>query len=89
MGSTSYYVTATENGLRGLPAEITIIFETCEIIIPTAFTPDNDMVNNPWELGNIDEIYPNNVVSIYNRWGNKLFESIQGALQYESMEWDL
>ncbi len=86
LGSTSYYVTATENGCEGLPAEITIIFETCEIIIPTAFTPDDDMVNDTWELGNIDEIYPNNVVSIYNRWGNKLFESMQGA--YNTNPWN-
>ena len=44
------------------------------------------MVNDTWELGSIDEIYPNNVVSIYNRWGNKLFESIQGA--YNTNPWN-
>jgi len=86
IGSTTYYVTATENDCEGLPAEVSITFEDCQIIIPTAFTPDDDQVNDFWELGNIDEIYPNNVVSVYNRWGNKVYESDQGA--YNQRPWN-
>jgi gliding motility-associated-like protein len=48
------------------------------LIVPTAFTPDGDGVNDFWELPNIDVIYPENTVRIFNRWGNLLFESIQG-----------
>jgi len=79
IGASTYYVTATENGCEGTPSEVTITFENCEILIPTAFTPDDDQVNDTWELGNIDEIYPNNIVSVYNRLGNKVYESDQGA----------
>ena len=86
MGTTTYYVTATENGCEGLPAEVSITFENCEIIIPTAFTPDDDQVNDTWNLGDIDVIYPNNVVSVYNRWGNKIYESDQGA--YSQRPWN-
>ena len=85
MGSTSYYVTVTENGCEGLPAEVSITFENCEIIIPTAFTPDDDQINDTWELGSIDDVYPNNVVSVYNRLGNKVYESDQGA--YSQRPW--
>jgi gliding motility-associated-like protein len=63
-----------------------ILFEDCSIIIPTAFTPDYDQVNDTWELANIDNIYPNNVVSVYNRWGNKVYESKPGV--YNTMPWD-
>ena len=56
LGGSTYYVTATENGCEGLPAEISITFEDCQIIIPTAFTPDDDQINDTWELGNIDDI---------------------------------
>ncbi|MDA8910901.1 gliding motility-associated C-terminal domain-containing protein, partial [Crocinitomicaceae bacterium] len=86
LGSYTYYVTASENGCEGLPAEISITFEDCQIIIPTAFTPDDDQVNDFWELGNIDEIYPNNVVSVYNRLGNKVYASDQGA--YSQRPWN-
>ena len=86
VGSTTYYVTATENGCEGNPAEVTITFEDCQIIIPTAFTPDNDEINDTWVLENIDNIYPNNSVSVYNRLGNKVYESDQGA--YSKRPWD-
>jgi gliding motility-associated-like protein len=56
-----------------------------KLIIPTAFTPDNDGVNDYWELPNIDEIYPENVVSVYNRWGELLFQSEAGT--YSTHPW--
>jgi gliding motility-associated-like protein len=86
VGSTTYYVTATENGCEGSPEAIVISFEDCNIIIPTAFTPDYNQVNDIWELQNIDNIYPNNVVTVYNRWGNKIYESKQGT--YNAMPWN-
>ncbi|MDO7610292.1 MAG: gliding motility-associated C-terminal domain-containing protein, partial [Crocinitomicaceae bacterium] len=86
LGSTTYYVTTTENGCEGLPSTVTITFESCDIIIPTAFTPNDDSVNDTWELGSIDEIYPSNVVSIYNRWGSKVFESSSGT--YNEKPWN-
>ena len=86
LGSTTYYVTTTENGCEGLPSAVTITFESCDIVIPTAFTPNDDSVNDTWELGSIDEIYPSNVVSIYNRWGSKVFESSSGT--YNEKPWN-
>ena len=48
------------------------------LIIPTAFTPDGDGVNDFWELPNIDVIYSENSVIIFNRWGSVVYESDQG-----------
>jgi gliding motility-associated-like protein len=59
------------------------------IIVPTAFTPDGDGVNENWEIPNLDKQYPKNIVRIYNRWGNLLYEhdsSTDGA--YASQPWD-
>ncbi len=56
------------------------------LIIPTAFTPDNDGVNDTWELPNIDAIYPKNVVHIFDRWGVLLYETKEG--KYASNSWD-
>ena len=86
LGTHAYYVTASENGCEGSAQIILIEFIACEIIIPTAFTPDGDQSNDKWVLGNIDNLYPKNVVSIYNRWGNKLFESREGI--YSANPWN-
>jgi gliding motility-associated-like protein len=37
-------------------------------------------------LGNIDELYPRNLVTIYNRWGNLIYQSQPG--KYQSKPWD-
>ena len=58
----------------------------CEFVIPTAFTPDNDQINDFWKLEELDAIWPENVVYVYNRWGNKIYESIIG--NYSSKPWD-
>lgn len=57
-----------------------------KLVIPTAFTPSNDGINDTWDLPNIDKIYPDNIVRIYNRWGELLFESKKG--KYFQNEWD-
>ncbi len=47
---------------------------SCEIAIPTAFTPDNDRLNDFYELKApcpLDHFY----LQIFNRWGEKVFES--------------
>ena len=63
-----------------------LIIKNCEFVIPTAFTPDNDQINDFWKLNELDEIWPYNIVYIYNRWGNQIYESIQG--NYSSKPWD-
>jgi gliding motility-associated-like protein len=75
VGNTNYYVTETINGCEGPASLIVVEVENCGIIVPTAFTPDGDQTNDTWILDNIDQIYPKNLVSIYNRWGNKVFET--------------
>jgi gliding motility-associated-like protein len=86
VGTTTYNVSQTVNGCEGPTSSVVIIVEECGIIVPTAFTPDNDNTNDFWILDNIDQIYPNNVVSIYNRWGNQIYQSKSG--QYELAPWD-
>jgi gliding motility-associated-like protein len=81
-----YYVTQTENGCESPASAIQINVIDCEIIVPTAFTPDGDNVNDTWTLNFIDNYFPNNVVSIFNRWGNLIYRSAQG--KYESNPWN-
>jgi gliding motility-associated-like protein len=86
VGTTTYNVSQTVNGCESPTSSVVISVEECGIIVPTAFTPDNDNTNDFWILDNIDQIYPNNVVTIYNRWGNQIYQSKIG--QYELAPWD-
>ena len=85
IGATEYYVTESLNGCESAPSAVTITINECEVVVPTAFTPNGDSVNDKWELSNIDFVFPENVIKIYNRWGNLLFESSKGS--YESKSW--
>ena len=48
--------------------------DTSCIDIPNTFTPDGDLYNDTWVIGNID-LYPNAMVVVYNKWGNEIFKS--------------
>jgi gliding motility-associated-like protein len=58
------------------------------LIVPTAFTPDGDGVNDFWELPNIDVIYPENSVVVFNRWGSVVYESEKGKYQQNPWKGD-
>jgi gliding motility-associated-like protein len=89
VGATSYYVTETIDGCEGPSNEVVITIENCDIILPTAFTPDNDGNNDTWEIPLLDEAYPNNVVYVYNRWGSLIFEhNSQDNGPYNANQWD-
>jgi len=45
--------------------------------IPNAFSPNNDDRNDTWLIEGL-EWYPSLRLYIYNRWGNKVFESTDG-----------
>lgn len=44
------------------------------LTIPNTFSPNNDGVNDTWEILGIED-YPNCLVKIYNRWGTQVFQS--------------
>jgi gliding motility-associated-like protein len=72
--NTTYVVTAT-NGNCVLTDSFTVFVVEKEVIVfPTAFTPNNDNLNDffrPSHSGTIN----NYSLKVYNRWGEKLFES--------------
>jgi gliding motility-associated-like protein len=42
--------------------------------VPNTFTPNGDGVNDLWVIRNY-EVYPRMEVSVYNKWGKRIFES--------------
>ena len=47
------------------------------LIIPGIISPNGDLVNDVWNIGNI-ELYPSVEIWIYNRWGQFLWKSDLG-----------
>jgi len=72
--TTTYTVRATDI-LSGCYAEdAAIVTPVSEIYIPNAFTPNNDGKNDKWEIPGL-ALYPDAQVSVYDRWGQKIFET--------------
>ncbi len=77
--TTAYRLRVTN--AEGCAAEDTILLRYEQrIYIPTAFSPNNDGLNDAWELPGIEE-YPQAEVALYNRWGEEVFRSQNGYLQ--------
>ncbi len=45
------------------------------IVIPNTFTPNNDGINDTWDIKYLDS-YPNCTVSIFDRYGQEVYSSI-------------
>jgi gliding motility-associated-like protein len=84
--SQTYFATQTINGCEGEAASFTITINPCDLIIPSAFTPNNDGDNDFWNINQLDIQYPENTVLIYNRWGEPIYESTTG--KYADKPWD-
>jgi len=56
------------------PMEVKSSSEECKLIVYSGVTPNNDGQNDRWIIENISE-FPNNHVTIYNRWGMQLFDT--------------
>lgn len=71
--TTVYTVTATTEGGCTFSDEV-VVTVLPFIDIPNTFTPNQDGINDTWEIENIDK-YTNCKVQIFNQWGNMVFSS--------------
>jgi gliding motility-associated-like protein len=67
-----YFITVDAGG--GCTGEVKVTVIPCPITIPNVFTPNNDGRNDYFEIDGIDN-YPGSKLLIYNRWGQRVFES--------------
>ncbi|NJN25074.1 MAG: tandem-95 repeat protein [Cyclobacteriaceae bacterium] len=77
-------IIVSDGELSSTPVSREIQFEDTfvELVIPSGFTPNQDMVNDTWEIENLIE-QSDAVVRVYARDGNMVYESVG---QYK--EWD-
>lgn len=67
--SFTYFIS---NGIISDTATVIIEVLCDEIFVFNGFSPNNDGVNETLEIQGIAN-FPNNVVSIFNRWGNRVY----------------
>ncbi len=53
-----------------------------QLIIPNAFTPNNDGQNDLWNIEGLEN-YPEATLEIYNRWGSLVYQSSQPIEQWD------
>lgn len=71
--TTAYTLTVTTAG--GCTATDTVRVEVLEkLIIPSAFTPNSDGLNDTWDIQGITG-YSEALLKVFNRWGTAVFES--------------
>jgi len=73
-GSESVYISQYIGSCESSRTEVKITVGLSALNIPNTFTPNNDGVNDFWLLKGIEN-YPGALVQIFNRYGQKVFES--------------
>lgn len=71
---TATKYTLTVANANGCTAQASVIVKVI-IVIPNAFTPNGDGINDTWKIPGLAN-NPNYNLNVYNRYGNKVFESV-------------
>jgi gliding motility-associated-like protein len=71
-------ISQLEYTVTGITADLCYITDTVFVFsnklnVPSGFTPNDDDKNNTWEIDFADQ-YPDMLVQVFNRWGQKVFE---------------
>lgn len=65
---------------------INVVFENCDcqVILPNVFTPDGDNLNDLYNpVVSTTDCFEKYDLKIYNRWGNKVFESTDPTIGWD------
>ena len=85
-GLTYYAALLSESGCQStIRLAVTVTFIDCmlELIIPDGFSPNGDTINDDFHIVNLNELYPEFKLTVYNRYGNILYEG-----DMSSERWD-
>jgi gliding motility-associated-like protein len=68
-------------------ANVYVLVTDFNFLIPNAFSPNGDGINDYFEIRGID-YYPGNSLTIVNRWGNKVYEAKDYGISTIPQYWD-
>ena len=71
-----------------------LTLESIHVFIPSGFSPDGDGINDVFVIRGLSD-YPDNKFTVYNRWGNIVYEAVgygkdyyPGAPLSDGLFWD-
>lgn len=74
-GNNLFVWTLTNGPCMSSADTVLVYVKDClTLVIPNAFSPNGDGTNDTYVITNIEN-YKNNKFTVFNRWGNKVFES--------------
>ena len=74
-GTYTVMVTATDScGYQASDIQLITVLPPCMIEVPNVITPNGDTHNDYFKIKNI-EYHPNTIVTIFDRWGKKVYEN--------------
>ena len=68
-------------------ANVFVLVTEYEFLIPDAFSPNGDNINDFFEIIGI-EAYEGNSIMIFNRWGNKVYSTVNYGISSTPQFWD-
>ncbi|WP_167617072.1 gliding motility-associated C-terminal domain-containing protein [Maribellus sediminis] len=68
-------------------AQVYVYISREDFLIPEAFTPNGDNINDFFEIKGI-QYYPGNSITIINRWGKKVYEAKNYGINTNPLFWD-
>jgi gliding motility-associated-like protein len=68
-------------------ADVYVFVTEYEFIIPNAFSPNGDGINDYFEIIGIEK-YENNSITIFNRWGNEVYKAASYGIDTNPKFWD-
>jgi len=84
---TSYYavlVDATTGCESSVRLEVTPDITSCgKLVLPDGFSPNGDNVNDTFDYNNLDILYPNFEIEIFNRYGNVVFKGNASSPRFD------
>ncbi|MFN5793930.1 MAG: gliding motility-associated C-terminal domain-containing protein, partial [Bacteroidota bacterium] len=72
--ANTFVVTAKDQCGTEASDTVDVKIKLCEVEVPNIFTPNGDATNNKFVIKGISD-FPNTLVQIFDRWGNKVYET--------------
>jgi gliding motility-associated-like protein len=74
IGTETFLVQVSDNGYPSLHDSVVVIFNVLpRFVVSPSISPNNDGINDAWLIVGIER-YPDNVVTIFSRWGDLIFK---------------
>jgi len=79
--NTTYTLTVTSADHCTAQTSVEVLVKK-KLVVPSAFTPNGDGINDTWQIKYIED-YPGCTIDIFNRYGEKIYSSVNYAVEWD------